>query len=464
MNRAPLTKTYPASAPIVTLTPARVLTLPLVSRPGTATPCVETGSTVTAGQVVARYSGAPGLAIASPAAGTVRVISRQTLQVERNLQESSKETATNTPATAPPSAPEDAAGLRRLLADNGIVGLGGGGFATHTKFESPVDTLIINAVECEPELSSDLSCIEREPAALAACAAWLQNLLAIPRCIIALARNNAAGITRLSPHLSSGVTLTLVADQYPAGSERQLVKAVTGISLARHERPATRRIVCLNTGTLAAIGHAVFAGQPLTHRVITAYGDACHSPGNYLVEMGTPLAHIRKLLTHPGTPVTLIEGGRLTGREVDDSSVVSAATIGIGFDPVAKASHAEPCIRCGDCARVCPENLEPQLLYAARGAGERAALALDACLLCGACTVVCPSRINLNESFRQALASDAEVLAAAERAVRQQLRFAAHEARLARQAERDQQRLRDKRKRGKAKDLIKAALGRTQQT
>jgi ferredoxin len=117
-----------------------------------------------------------------------------------------------------------------------------------------------------------------------------------------------------------------------------------------------------------------------------------------------------------------------------------------------------PCIRCGLCAPVCPESLEPQQLfwYARNSAwGEAAAHGLDRCIECGLCNQVCPSNIDLLTRFtrgRQALAGTAaqatEARLARERFERHEQRGAAraatHEARrrerLNRSAERPWQR------------------------
>ena len=101
-----------------------------------------------------------------------------------------------------------------------------------------------------------------------------------------------------------------------------------------------------------------------------------------------------------------------------------------------------PCIRCGDCARACPEMLAPQELYrlVADAQIELACEAgLDACTECGDCNAACPSRIPLLEwlSFGKGELGRARLeRVATERAGN---RFAAREARLARlQKERDE--------------------------
>ncbi len=95
-----------------------------------------------------------------------------------------------------------------------------------------------------------------------------------------------------------------------------------------------------------------------------------------------------------------------------------------------------PCIRCGACVDVCPEDLLPQELHwYCRDAAWDAATerGLDRCIECGRCNQVCPSNIDLLRDFtrgRQALADQARAHREAE-AARER-----HERHLARQAAR----------------------------
>ena len=47
--------------------------------------------------------------------------------------------------------------LLTIIAEAGIVGLGGAGFPTHLKFQNAknIDTIILNGAECEPYITSD---------------------------------------------------------------------------------------------------------------------------------------------------------------------------------------------------------------------------------------------------------------------------------------------------------------------
>jgi len=67
----------------------------------------------------------------------------------------------------------------------------------------------------------------------------------------------------------------------------------------------------------------------------------------------------------------------------------------------------QPCIRCGECADVCPANLLPQQLYwhaKSKDYQQAEALNLFDCIECGACAFVCPSNIPLVQYYRHSKA------------------------------------------------------------
>ena len=124
----------------------------------------------------------------------------------------------------------------------------------------------------------------------------------------------------------------------------------------------------------------------------------------------------------------------------------------------------QPCIRCGDCASVCPAGLHPQrLLLQLRdgriGDAEREG-ALD-CTECGRCDAACPSRIPLMQRYREAKHAIAAANAGRDVALAARERYRARQARLARADEQRAER-QVERSASLGADAVAAAIARAQ--
>ena len=72
-------------------------------------------------------------------------------------------------------------------------------------------------------------------------------------------------------------------------------------------------------------------------------------------------------------------------------------------DEIPQVREPDACIRCGECAEVCPVDLLPQQLHwysQAKDVTKLADYKLLDCIECGACDYVCPSQIPLVDYYR----------------------------------------------------------------
>jgi electron transport complex protein RnfC len=197
---------------------------------------------------------------------------------------------------------------------------------------------------------------------------------------------------------------------YPAGGERQLIDLLTGEEVPTGRYPNAIGYTCHNVGTAYALHRLAVHDEPLVSRIITVTGGGIVRPQNVEVPIGTPIAHVIKCCGgYRDGVVRLIHGGSMMGYALpsDDLPVTKATSciIAATADEVRQSTDEWACIRCGDCASVCPARLLPQEIYLAALARDfdgLGTLGLDDCIECGCCDVACPSHISLTQHFRVA--------------------------------------------------------------
>ena len=399
-----------------------LLVLPLSQHIGAAAkPCVAVGDKVLKGQVIANADGRVSTPVHASSSGTVLAIKKhavphpsqlhaECIVIETDGRDTSIE-RDQTGLTNYHSLKTDE--LRQRIHDAGIVGLGGAGFPSHVKLKPNghhVDTLILNAAECEPYISCDDMLMREQAPAIISGLRIMQHALHAKHCMIGIEDNKIEAITALQEAIgnSDDIDIVRVPTRYPAGGERQLIYSLTGKQAPSQGRPLEIGIVCHNVGTAAAVHNAITKGEPLTSRIVTVTGSGIPQPRNMHVLLGTP---IDDLLAHchvdkESIGRTII-GGPMMGFAIDSTAAPVIKTTNCVLvthqRDIKKPDTALPCIRCGECADVCPVNLLPQQLYWFAHSHEFDHIQdynLFDCIECGCCDVVCPSRIPLVQYFR----------------------------------------------------------------
>lgn len=406
--------------PITECPPPERIFLPMRQHIGApAEPVVKVGDEVKIGQVIGKAGGFVSANIHSSVSGTVKKISTKKImgtdtvlvEIENNFEEEYLEL----PSYKNSIDDLDTAKIRELLAESGVVGMGGAGFPIHVKLSppenKPIDTVIINGAECEPYLTGDHRLMLEEGAQVVKGARLIMKSLGVDKAYIAIENNKPDALAAMREHVKDedGIEVVAMKVKYPQGAEKQLINAITGRYVPSGGLPMDVGVVVNNIASAKAVADYILDGKPLVDRVCTVTGSGIKKPMNVRIKNGTLLSHIAENADGMTEDfVKLVLGGPMMGIAATELDVPSTKTTGgLLFlnEKDAKIAETQPCIKCGKCVEVCPVFLQPIYIarYAEKGlyASSDKYGALD-CIECGACSFICPSKRPLVHNIRMA--------------------------------------------------------------
>ena len=389
-----------------------------------AKPVVAKGDKVKVGTVLAEAGGFVSAPIHSSVSGTVAKIDTSfdatgyrkpviIINVEGDEWEESidRSETLETVEAHPELTPEE---IVERIKNAGVTGMGGAGFPTFIKLCPPptakAECVIINAVECEPYITSDYRLMMEHADEILEGLKLLMKAAKVDKGYIGIETNKPKAIQLLTEKTAQLPQIEVVPlkQRYPQGGEKQLVDAVI-----RRQVPAPPAIpvnvgaIVQNVGTAFAVYQAVMKNKPLFERYTTVTGKQLSQPGNFLVRMGTPMKDLLALCGGiPDGEHKLLAGGPMMGKALNTDEVpvckgTNSVTLISGEEAVRK--DPDPCIRCAKCVGACPMGLEPYLLatLSAKKNWERAEREdIVSCIECGSCQFTCPSHRPILDNIR----------------------------------------------------------------
>ncbi len=371
-------------------------------------PLVKKGDHVDVGTAVGQAQGFVGADIHSGVSGVVEGIEQilspggafvQAVVIKPDGQQ------TIDPSIGPPEVHDRESFIAAVRAC-GLVGLGGAGFPTSVKLSpknpNGIDTLIINAAECEPYITTDgREMLEFGDTVITGLMA-VKRYLNIPKVRIGVERNKPEEMDLMFSLTKGDPDLQVVPlpTSYPQGAEKVLIHSVTGREVpAGGGLPADVGVLVLNVTTVSVIGRYLASGLPLMQRRVTVDGGAVVEPKNVEAIIGTPIADVIEFCGgYRSVPAKLLVGGPMMGVAMADDAFPilkqSNAVLALTKEELSLAAPG-PCIRCGRCISACPVYLSPVEIseaYEKKDVALLGKLGAEVCMGCGVCSYVCPAK------------------------------------------------------------------------
>lgn len=386
-----------------------------------ANPVVKKGDSVFVGTLIGEAGGYVSAPVHSSVSGTVNdvkdlTIGNGTLQKYVIIDSDGK---MEKDPELKPFKIKNFADLAEAAKQCGLVGLGGAGFPTHVKLspskDVKIDTLIINAAECEPYITSDYrECVESLNDIIEGVYLIKQNL-GIEKVIIGVESNKPRAIELLM-HVAAdhrdnddSVKIMKLPSTYPQGAEKVIIYSATGRKLPAGKLPSDVGCIVMNVTSVATLYRFITTGMPLVSKRITVDGTAVEKPKNIIVPIGTP---IKEILDFVGVDSEnadrILMGGPMMGNPVvSTQSVLEKRNNAILVMRDGKPQPQTACIRCGRCADACPMSLYPAMVETAlrlKDTEKLNSLNINYCMECGCCSYVCPAKRTLTQVMRTAKA------------------------------------------------------------
>lgn len=307
--------------------------------------------------------------------------------------------------------PTQQSSLIERVRANGVVGAGGAGFPLYKKLERAVDTVILNAAECEPLLHKDKEILKHHKDEVLAGMVQVMRQVGAGRGLIGIKEKYEDLIHELSrAGERHGIAVHALGDYYPAGDEFITVYETTGRVIPPGGLPGDVGCLVNNVETLLNVQ----LDRPVTHKYFTIGGDV-PNPVTVRAPIGATYGDVlRTVGADPARIGHVLVGGVMMGRLMQSFDEVVTRTTGALLcfprghrlpERYAADSHQRDligksaCDQCSFCTELCPRYLighpvEPHLAMRGLGfnlVGESMVLGSQFCCECNLCSLyACP--------------------------------------------------------------------------
>lgn len=392
---------------------------------GAAVPIVNVGDHVLVGQLIAKEDGRFSSPVHASISGTVTEISplKRASGEVLAIHIASDGKMEKDPTLKVPHM-ENADEFLEAVRNSGCVGLGGAAFPTWAKLNEmrngdyTVDTVLVNAAECEPYITSDHRMMIDHPDLIVKgvdyLKEYLKEYLHDAKYMICIEKNKPDAIAKMKEVFAGreDVIIHELKTIYPQGAKQVMLYNATGrVAIAGKRFPSFHAII-INVSSLAKMAEYLSTGMPLVERIVTVDGPAVEHPMNLIAPIGTPISCLLKETGLKSEPGKVVIGGPMNGHAVVsvDDPIVKVANCVLAFDEKSSViPDPSPCIHCGRCINHCPIKISVPAVETALNekdenirAQKLIATGVRQCVDCASCSYICPAHRRLLEANQKA--------------------------------------------------------------
>lgn len=282
--------------------------------------------------------------------------------------------------------------LITLFENAKLTGRSGNGYLVSDKLKAVKNknfTLIINGVECDPGLVTDSWLYKNKLKEVMAGAKILKDAFTIDRVILA---------TKEPLKQISGIEQVKVADRFPLGYEKYLVKSILGINLRNDELPIHKGVLVMNLQTVMVVGEVVNNQNASQYKYITVANANEANAKVVRVKLGDKVGDVlsacysKEAIKHNAV---FAGGGALMCEFANLDDVVNEKTCYIALGKGIMYNDVSTCMRCGKCTTNCPAGVLVHKAIKVNNRKEALSYKVNNCIGCGACTYGCKAGIDV---------------------------------------------------------------------
>lgn len=292
--------------------------------------------------------------------------------------------------------------LKRVQA-NQVFGFGGAAFPTYAKLQAVMESaaekkhLIVNGVECDPGLIHDqwlLSEFSQE---------IYQGIQLLGQCIpfasVTIAAQKVDGLD-----YPPDIKLFQVADLYPLGAEKILIKELWQKEISEQTITAAAGILVLNVQTVFSIYRAAYLNQPADSRYLTVADLKEKIAQIVRVKLGSNIYEVMQKV-FPSFGTVFCGGGLMQAHIAGDEEIIDQTVNFLAVGDIPRYKESIICSRCGFCEIYCPVGIRVRKIAQSVDEGKLpqvVKMAAEKCLNCGSCSFICLAGRNLSSRLKKA--------------------------------------------------------------